>query len=171
MTDSSWSPAVPGFYLKMFSLVAGLGIAIAMLASRRWSGVAAAGVAGIASFMVGGLLGFLFGIPRYAASLAERELLADADVKYKVNTNLEQISDWLTKIIVGVALTQFSTIGNWIADVADRLGNALMRTPADAGDAVALGLLLLTFVCGFMFFYIWARVYLPKIFKTAEAES
>src|SRR5205085_11890184 len=31
-----------------------------------------------------------------------------------VNTNLEQISDWLTKILVGVGLTQFGSLrGNY----------------------------------------------------------
>ena len=48
----AWSPAHPGFYLNVFSIVAAVGIAIVMTASRRWTGVGAAAAGGIAGFMV-----------------------------------------------------------------------------------------------------------------------
>lgn len=114
----------------------------------------------------------MFGIPRYATSAVERDSAPAEVVKYRANTNLEQISDWLTKIIVGVGLTQFRGIGNWMSGVAESLGAALTGKPdSDAGEPLALALLLLTSVCGFLFFYVWSRVYLPKIFANAEAEE
>ncbi len=74
-----------------------------------------------ASALVGGALGFLFGIPRTlqqeggSPSAEANPEGAEAGgpthrIDYRVNTNLEQISDWLTKILVGVSLTQISEI-------------------------------------------------------------
>ncbi len=53
----------------------------------------------------GFLVGFLFGIPRV---LQGEDVLPGQQPEYRqrVNTNLEQISDWLTKIIVGLGLVE-----------------------------------------------------------------
>jgi hypothetical protein len=69
---------------------------------------------------LGGPKAFLFGIPR---TLQQEGANAPIDantpsasggptsrIEYRVNTNLEQISDWLTKILVGVGLTQIAAI-------------------------------------------------------------
>src|SRR5579864_3778310 len=56
------------------------------------------------AFFIGALLGFLFGIPRtLQGEAANKETESDNknNISYKVNTNLEQISDWLTKVLVG----------------------------------------------------------------------
>jgi hypothetical protein len=61
-----------------------------------------AGVAiAIASAATGYLLGFLFGISR---SLQGGDSSESNSQSFPGNTNLEQISDWLTKILVGVGL-------------------------------------------------------------------
>src|SRR4051794_22120465 len=56
-----------------------------------------------ASTLCGSILGFLFGVPKREVepkqSNAEPKL-HDGEKTYQPNTNLEQISDWLTKIIV-----------------------------------------------------------------------
>ncbi len=167
-----WSPNTPGFYLIVFVVVSVTGVIVAGAGSGGWGGAAVAAVAGIGSFMVGGFVGFLFGIPRYASAPAERSSVDASTVKYQANTNLEQISDWLTKIIVGVGLTQFRAIGGWVHDVAIRLAAGLAGGGTTSNDeALAMGLLLLTAVCGFLFFYLWSRVYLPQIFKVAEQEG
>jgi hypothetical protein len=67
-----------------------------------------------AALLVGGTLGFLFGVPRTLTG----ERLPDATLNgaraaapgYGANTNLEQISDWLTKILVGIGVAQFGVI-------------------------------------------------------------
>ena len=84
-----WGVGNPTFYLTLLVLAAAVGVAF--VATQGSAAVAVA--AGIASFMVGGTFGFLFGIPRYAASGVEREMQsAQAGVvKYRANTNLEQI--------------------------------------------------------------------------------
>lgn len=74
---------------------------------------------GGASFGIGGLSGFLFGVPKI---LNPEISHIDIEKKRKIisqNDNLVQISDWLTKIIVGVGLTQLNNIPGYL----DNLGN------------------------------------------------
>lgn len=163
-----WGVGNPTFYLTLLVLAAAVGVAF--VAAQGSAAVAVA--AGIASFMVGGTFGFIFGIPRYAASGVEREMQsAQAGVvKYRANTNLEQISDWLTKILVGLGLTQFRAIGDFLQSVSESLGAALLGTgDSQAASVTAAALILLTIIPGFIFFYLWSRVYLPRIFQKAEA--
>src|SRR5688500_2738159 len=69
---------------------------------------------GGAFFTAGGLIGFLFGIPK----LLQNTALVPEEVSKKTvivhNDNLVQISDWLTKIIVGVGLTQLTNIPHYL---------------------------------------------------------
>ena len=73
----------------------------------------------LACLASGGIIGFLFGIPRVlqdinAPTIMPKNNEEDKDsantskssYRMQVNTNLEQISDWLTKIIVGVGLIE-----------------------------------------------------------------
>jgi hypothetical protein len=47
------------------------------------------------AFLAGGLLGFLFGIPRSIGGAETEATDATRRARYLPNTNLEQISDWL----------------------------------------------------------------------------
>src|SRR6266508_6277591 len=85
--------------------VAGLG-AILVYAWGDWDILAVAALVAGGAFVAGGLLGFLFGIPRSLAGPEGSVDGAAAGGAYRPNTNLEQISDWLTKILVGVGLVQ-----------------------------------------------------------------
>lgn len=165
-----WGVGNPTFYLAVLTGVATVGTGV--LAITEDTGTAI--TTGIAAFMAGGIFGFLFGIPRYAASATERDAqaaLGDEVVKYKANTNLEQISDWLTKILVGLGLTQFDAIGRTLHSVAENVGGSLTGAVSAAGTVEAAGLILLSTASGFLFFYLWSRVYLPKMFKNAEKEA
>lgn len=91
---------------------------------------------GAAAFLTGGLLGFLFGIPRTLASDTAprtpdpaRPLGLASSVR--ANTNLEQISDWLTKILVGLGLTQLGTIRSGAVSLFDSVGAALGDQPSN----------------------------------------
>lgn len=160
-----WGKGNSTFYLVLLLLFAGVvsgGVAIA-------EGSVAAAAGGAAAFMAGGLLGFLFGIPRYASSSSDRQIQreqAPSVVKYQANTNLEQISDWLTKIIVGIGLTQFRAIGRFIGQAADDFADSFGGTQSEA-----LSLMVATAATGFLFFYLWSRVYLPKLFAEAERDA
>lgn len=127
-----------------------------------------------AATMLGGLIGFLFGIPR--------RLQVGSDVKpggaaeagtdqheqqlYEGNTNLEQISDWLTKIIVGVTLVKLSDIVAELSKYGEGVAAATGR-PSDA--AFAVGLMIFFFIAGFLAGYLWSRLYLGRALTEAES--
>lgn len=109
----------------------------------------------------GGLLGFLFGVPR-AASSPE----GDNGRRYRANTNLEQISDWLTKILVGVGLVQLGQLG--------QLGGSLLRgvAPALGGTTTSApfgGALLCYFtMLGFLGGWLVTQLYLGRALSHAD---
>lgn len=130
-----------------------------------------------ASGFVGGMLGFLFGIPRTlqqegggasAESTGEGSVpgVTVPSIDYRVNTNLEQISDWLTKILVGVSLTQLPEIrdglGSLTAFAARGLG------PQTQGQVFAFALLSYSAVLGFLFGYLWTRLFLAGALRVAD---
>ena len=129
-----------------------------------------------ASAFVGGMLGFLFGIPRTLqqegstapadASVAAASGATAPRIDYRVNTNLEQISDWLTKILVGVGLTQIAAIREGVrsltAFVAQGLG------PQAQSQVFAFALLSYFAVLGFLFGYLWTRLIFTRALRTAD---
>jgi hypothetical protein len=140
-------------------------------------------LASLASLLVGALLGFLFGIPRAlqhdvapapppsgTTPLAQgASATAATPVSYGANTNLEQISDWLTKILVGVGLTQLLTIPDRMRDLATYLRPAFGAS--EIGERFGLALLLAFLVCGFMAGYLWTRLFLGAALRWADLNA
>ncbi len=169
--------------LAYFALLGLLGIIVYALHFGRT--IQFATVAGIgllsagASLMTGGLLGFLFGIPQSksektsAQPPSEQKSSSDADTTpvatYQPNTNLEQVSDWLTKIIVGVGLTQIAQIPAKMKQLASYLSPGLGGT--DNSQIFAMALLVYFLACGFLIGYLWTRLYLPGAFRMADLEA
>jgi hypothetical protein len=62
-----------------------------------------------ASGAVGAIFGFIFGIPR---TLTSDDGATDKGLRSRIvpNTNLEQVSDWLTKILIGATLVELKSI-------------------------------------------------------------
>ncbi len=136
--------------------------------------VAAALTAGAAT-MIGGLLGFLFGIPRTfqmeEGNPPSRDRGAENGARsaYRPNTSLEQISDWLTKILVGVGLTQIASLQAHFASLGQGLGRAFGGRPIDEVFVTSLVAMLL--VAGFLFGFLWTRIYLPGAFRAADLDA
>lgn len=175
------------------TILMGLGsgiVAEALYASARggWSSTtgfigAVVLLVGGAAFLCGALAGFLFGIPRTlqgaAQSVAEKgadEEKARRDLelsRYAVNTNLEQISDWLTKIIVGIGLVELRQV----PDLVSRLGSYLQESAgpipglverAFIPQTVLVSTVLYFLVNGFFCGYLLTRVYLAGAFSRAD---
>jgi hypothetical protein len=149
--------------------VAGL-VAVVVYSTARssWSVFGTALMAGAAAFLSGALVGFLFGIPR---TLTTDRPAADEDrqgteLKYQPNTNLEQISDWLTKILVGVGLVQISQIRRTFRDLVNSLAPALGND--QTAHAFAGGLLIYSLVGGFLAGYLVTRLRLAGAFAYAD---
>ncbi|GAO36065.1 hypothetical protein SCT_1464 [Sulfuricella sp. T08] len=125
----------------------------------------------------GAFLGFLFGIPRslqqqsvpesassQSASATTQGLSGRAT--YGANTSLEQISDWLTKILVGVGLTQLTSLPSALTQFADFANPGLGGFETSGVFAVAL--LVYFLICGFLMSYLWTRLRLGKAFSEAD---
>lgn len=133
-----------------------------------------------AAVLTGGLLGFLFGVPHTkddeeATSAGSRRANGESETergrpslkpRYRHNTSLEQISDWLTKIIVGVSLVEIVHIWETVWVMAKTLGWGLGG--GEGADAFGLALLTYFFVCGIVFGFLWARLYLPMWFQEVD---
>jgi hypothetical protein len=78
----------------------------------------------------------------------------------KANTNLVEISDWLTKMIVGVGLYQLSTIPGKLRSLAGYFANAFGAPPAP----LVMAILGYFGIFGFLLGYLWARIYLAEEF-------
>lgn len=133
-------------------------------ADSFWDGVELFAVGAIvfgAAFGVGAMIGFLFGIPRRI----QREGVDLAPTAgLSVNTNLEQISDWLTKIIVGVGLVEIGRIAGGLDSVAE----SVKLTDHSSAEAFALGLIIYSLVDGFLLAYVWTRVELSSQLGLAD---
>ena len=150
-----------------------------------------------ACFAIGGLLGFLFSIPRTASAPPPEPPTADAEdggdpsqahteaqaaptrprsvASHQVNTNLEEISDWLTKIVVGVSLVQLTEIIGFIDKTTANI-QADFPTACGAGQTgciVGLGtfsaaVIILFFAIGLLFGYLWTRLMVQGAIKDAD---
>ena len=73
------------------------------------------------------------------------------------NTNIESVSDWLSKIIVGVGLIDLAEIGSFIDDTSADLAKALGGTTT---PSFAMALILYFFVVGLIQGYLLTRMFL-----------
>jgi MFS family permease len=129
----------------------------------------------LAYFAAGFLVGFLFGIPRVLQSDAgSRKQDAQQLLEYtqRVNTNLEQISDWLTKIIVGLGLVQLKRVPDYLYQAATWMARSFM--PKDGKglqEAASFSSSVIVFflIVGFLSGYLITRIYLPGVFRRSEA--
>lgn len=109
-----------------------------------------------AFFAAGALMGFLFGIPRSLRAGARIDRNhdqlntqggnEDQRSNYTANTNLEEISDWLTKIIVGLGLINLKTIPGQLKTAAWYFANFCGK---DYCESVAFAVMLYFSICGF----------------------
>ena len=83
------------------------------------------------------------------------------------NTNLEQISDWLTKIIVGVSLTQLASIKNGAAHSVPRYSARDGRRIR--GRGFGGGVVIYFSLLGFILGWIYARLRLGAEMSKADA--
>jgi hypothetical protein len=83
------------------------------------------------------------------------------------NTNLEQISDWLTKIIVGVGLTKLDGLPSAI----EGFGNRTAEFFGFGGKAFGIAAGLYFLIVGFFIGYILTRTKLTWIFVGSQREN
>jgi hypothetical protein len=183
--------------LPRLQIVSGFGVILIFLYSLQYwrSPSAVLLVLGIgvieagASHVAGFLMGLIFGIPRTPArqpSAQGASTLATAAAGPAVpastpgpstvndvepNTNLVEISDWLTKILVGVGLVELGKIPLKMQHLASFFAMGLRHCPPgttvndacfQSSEALAMVIIIFFSVSGFLLGYLWARLYLQR---------
>jgi hypothetical protein len=172
-----------GFWSTLGGGILSIGLFAAGSApGRGWTVLGLALLAGGAAALVGAVLGFLFGLPRSVpepapapasgASATEGGTPSappanGARALGPVNNNLLEISDWLTKIIVGAGLVELKALVQWVGGVGRVVGAAASLDPSLA-PVFGCSVLTFFFAWGFLFVYIQTRTIISFIFATTD---
>ena len=166
-------------------IASGIGVIAAVIFGGLLGGTAWAGalVWGLASLASGFGMGFLFGIPRSGrrvSASSKNDANGEGDASdhggdngeqlQRANTNLEQISDWVTKILVGLGLVELRNMPDRVWSLAQVAADT-MCGPHCSGQAASFALAVIVYfaVAGFIFGYLLTRTYLPGAFHRAES--
>lgn len=152
-----------------------LGFTVATTTALLWA---------MASLASGTALGFLFGIPKIlqdnsihdkpekVASESNPNKRSDAfSYRQQVNTNLTEISDWLTKIIVGLTLVHLAEIQQQFNNMANTFASGLNAGEPALEKSFAFALLTVYTILGFFFGYLYTRLFLAIAFSKADQEA
>jgi hypothetical protein len=121
-----------------------------------------AAMAAMAAITIGGFFGFLFAIPR-SQQIDQTDRSRSSPSPLVTNTNLEQISDWLTKILVGVTLIQLGNILRRLGDLVGVLATAFGEQ-ASGATVMAAGILTYFPAFGFLAGYVATRSIVTVLF-------
>jgi hypothetical protein len=145
-------------------VITGLVIVCVATISVFIEGTATALFWGLGSLLGGGFLGFLFSLPKETENDKEAP-----KSPLQVNTSLSQISDWLTKIIVGVSLVNAQTAYNYFVRAVERLGAGLaFHASLEAAQAFAAGLIVTFFFMGLIGIYLLTRLWISAALARAD---
>lgn len=117
-----------------------------------------------AAFICGVLLGFLFGVPP-VSDHAKGSSTGSPDQRQSPppQTNLEEIADWLTKIILGAGLVQLTKLPHQIWMLSNFVASAIPEDYINNGKTpvpnapIALAIMGYFSSCGLLYGYIWTR--------------
>jgi tetratricopeptide (TPR) repeat protein len=152
-------------------------VAVASVAGATLAGLLGVFTQGAASsfwaaacLVAGGTIGFLFGIPRTLQNEQPGSPQAGAGegsgYEQRVNTNLEQISDWLTKILVGLGLTQLQRVPDLLYQAARYMASGMPNQ--EAAITFSSATIVYFSIVGFIGGYLVTRLYLAGAFREAD---
>lgn len=162
---------------------------------------------GLAAAMIGGLLGFLFGLPRMATEAATQTPAPSAAVTpagvagspspdvaampagppvtpfrqaasgslalrgrgWQSSTNLAEIADWLTKIIVGVGLVEAKAIYDQLTKLSHGLGGLLFNGAAGS-ELIIPAVIIAAALLGFLYAYLYTLLVVAGLVAWTDAE-
>ena len=143
----------------------------------HWSYVAVGMLTALAALLVGFFAGFLIGVPKVVSS-GQLRLESRA---FSPSSNLAEISDWLTKLLLGAGLVSLSRLGGPIGRLIDGVAGGLHGATSDPAiiqaAKVTAGTVMIAFtVLGLLVGYIvtstWYQGRLDKqAAKNAAAEA
>jgi hypothetical protein len=138
----------------------------------NWSATAVAELWATACLLSGGALGFLFGIPKsvqgvQVAVTPGSKVRPQAAYEQRVNTSLEEVSDWLTKLLLGIGLVQLQKVPGVVRSYSNviKADGGLLANPEGFGIAI----IVYFSVLGFLGFYLMTRLYLQRALGEAAS--
>jgi hypothetical protein len=162
--------------ISCYSVLAGLiGLGFSCFMAGSWAGVGIVAITALACYIIGSGFGFLFSIPRSAQESGKTPASPGTSTNIilipRDNTNLEQISDWLVKIIIGASLVQLREVKALLVATADSLGKAIAAVGATCGNLpghagsgeFCLFLILYFLTLGFLTGYLITKLWLPYV--------
>lgn len=148
---SRWGNSSPE---RAFSYVLGLDLLVAL-----------------ASASVGGLFGFIFGIPRtVAVDVVPTDVSTHTNggnnrAMLATNTNLERVSDWLATLLIGATLVQLQKVPGWITGAAQYLASE------DTFEATLPLIGTYFFAMSFLGIYLITRLYLTAALAASNLSA
>src|SRR5690242_17623254 len=142
----------------------------------HWSYVAVGMLTALAALLVGFFAGFLIGVPRVVSS-GEVRLSASG---FSPSSNLAEISDWLTKLLLGAGLVSLSRLGGPIGKLIDSVAGGLHGVTSDSAiiqmaKVTAATIMLAFTVLGLLVGYIvtstWYQARLEKLAAKNAADK
>jgi len=112
----------------------------------------------LAAYLSGCFTGFLFGIPRVVSSGQLRHEKGTS--VYAPSSNLAEVSDWLTKLLLGAGLVQLTRLGAPIGRLIDNVASGMH--PAEAAKVTAGAILIGYAVIGLLEGYIVTIVWYQR---------
>jgi hypothetical protein len=149
------------FIMGMVGIIAILGFSVQFFHNQQGQSMAVVLNVGFAlagaSVLAGVFLGFLFGLPRLNdPALAKRSIL--------FSNSLQQVSDWLTKILVGLGLVQIGRAPGALAQLGAAVSPALGGTPASGPFGLAI--MLYYAIDGFLMGFLWSLIYVTRALQS-----
>lgn len=157
-----------GWFVPGIPLAAGAALiaySFTLTSSQAFAALGSGVAIALAAAAAGYLLGFLFGLPRSVKD----DNSGGEERGFRPNTNLEEISDWLTKILVGVGLIQIGNAGGPARDLVRAAGEPLGND--GAARALAASLILVSLVWGFLVSYLLTMTRILRVFRLSEVEQ
>lgn len=125
--------------------------------------------------MVGGLFGFLYGMPRVLfADEANNSPTKETSTvnkgktqkrSYQVSSHLERILEWLTTLIVGLTLVQWEKVVSGFNSIARFISEGINAEFPTLNQSFAASIMVYFPLVGFLGAYLITRVYLSRVFE------
>lgn len=133
----------------------------------------------IAYIVIGAILGFIFSVPKIISGNQPSQNVDPAIINIvakrtiEQNNNLTQVSDWLTKVLIGAGLVELKEIPAFVLHVAEVMGQGIRKMPAklpahDAATILSVAVILFFTCWGFISGYIVMKLVLTNKFADSE---
>lgn len=173
---------------QIYAVILALALIIILLTAlggRAGSAIGISLLTLISGASVGAFFGFLFSVPRVIIDNAQAGVEITGDLSrvnhptsrkrlIQTNSNLEQISDWLTTLIVGAALVNIKGVAGFFKSFHDFLRDSISGSrnelpgPLQIVPVAGTLLLVIGLVSGFLVMYLATRIKLAGILNIEE---